>query len=122
MVQAEVDGANAILADSLAVYKVGAQRIVELAGNKQIVLPVPAFNGTNGGSHADNKLAMQEFMILRIGASSFKEAIKIGSEVHHHLKVVLTFEFMSFTFMNFPLLIIMCYLLCSLSKCSISCG
>ncbi|KAK9691464.1 hypothetical protein RND81_09G198400 [Saponaria officinalis] len=62
------------------------KHIAELAGNTQMVLPVPAFNGINGGSHADNKLAMQEFMILPIGASSFKEAIKMCSEVHRHLK------------------------------------
>ncbi|KAH9621088.1 hypothetical protein KSS87_014530 [Heliosperma pusillum] len=80
-------GANAILAVSLAVCKAGAQvkkiplykHIAELAGNKKMVLPVPAFNVINGGSHAGNKLAMQEFMILPIGASSFKEAMKMGS-------------------------------------------
>lgn len=60
--------------------------IAELAGNKEIVLPVPAFNVINGGSHAGNKLAMQEFMILPIGASNFTEAMKMGSEVYHHLK------------------------------------
>ena len=45
------------------------------------MLPVPAFNVINGGSHAGNKLAMQEFMILPVGAASFTEAMKIGSEV-----------------------------------------
>jgi enolase len=45
-----------------------------------------AFNVINGGSHAGNKLAMQEFMILPVGASSFKEAMRIGAEVYHNLK------------------------------------
>lgn len=63
------------------------QHIANLAGNKNLVLPVPAFNVINGGSHAGNKLAMQEFMILPVGASCFKEAMKMGVEVYHHLKV-----------------------------------
>ncbi|KAH9738445.1 Enolase [Citrus sinensis] len=87
-------GANAILAVSLAVCKAGAhvkkiplyKHIAELSGNKNLVLPVPAFNVINGGSHAGNKLAMQEFMILPVGASCFKEAMKMGVEVYHHLK------------------------------------
>ncbi|KAI9092521.1 hypothetical protein K1719_027649 [Acacia pycnantha] len=90
-------GANAILAVSLAVCKAGAlvkkiplyQHIANLAGNKTLVLPVPSFNVINGGSHAGNKLAMQEFMILPVGASSFKEAMKMGVEVYHHLKAVI---------------------------------
>ncbi|XP_038993675.1 enolase [Hibiscus syriacus] len=90
-------GANAILAVSLAVCKSGAmlkkiplyQHIANLSGNKTLVLPVPAFNVINGGSHAGNKLAMQEFMILPVGASSFKEAMKMGVEVYHHLKAVI---------------------------------
>ncbi|KAF7070000.1 hypothetical protein CFC21_075564 [Triticum aestivum] len=90
-------GANAILAVSLAVCKAGAsvkkiplyQHIANLAGNKQLVLPVPAFNVINGGSHAGNKLAMQEFMILPTGAASFKEAMKMGVEVYHNLKSVI---------------------------------
>jgi enolase len=65
------------------------QHIANLAGNKQLVLPVPAFNVINGGSHAGNKLAMQEFMILPTGASSFKEAMKMGVEVYHNLKSVI---------------------------------
>lgn len=64
-------GANAILAVSLAVCKAGAaekgvplyRHIADLAGNKNLLLPVPAFNVINGGSHAGNKLAMQEFMV-----------------------------------------------------------
>jgi enolase len=90
-------GANAILAVSLAVCKAGAgvlqiplyQHIANLAGNKQLIMPVPAFNVINGGSHAGNKLAMQEFMILPTGAATFKEAMKIGSEVYHNLKAVI---------------------------------
>ncbi|VAH98561.1 unnamed protein product [Triticum turgidum subsp. durum] len=90
-------GANAILAVSLAVCKAGAmvnkiplyQHIANLAGNKTLVLPVPAFNVINGGSHAGNKLAMQEFMILPTGAASFKEAMKMGVEVYHHLKSII---------------------------------
>lgn len=90
-------GANAILAVSLAVCKAGAaalnvplyKHIANLSGNKKLVLPVPAFNVINGGSHAGNKLAMQEFMILPVGASSFKDAMKMGVEVYHHLKAVI---------------------------------
>jgi len=90
-------GANAILAVSLAICKAGAsvnkiplyQHIANIAGNKTLVLPVPAFNVINGGSHAGNKLAMQEFMILPVGASSFTEAMKMGVEVYHTLKSVI---------------------------------
>lgn len=90
-------GANAILAASLAVCKAGAsvkkiplyQHIANLAGNKNLVLPVPAFNVINGGSHAGNKLAMQEFMILPVGATSFREAMRMGTEVYHNLKGVI---------------------------------
>lgn len=94
-------GANAILGVSLAVCKAGAAKrgiplyrhIADLAGNKEIILPVPAFNVINGGSHAGNKLAMQEFMILPTGANSFTEAMKIGTEVYHHLKNVIKAKF-----------------------------
>ena len=48
-----------------------------------------AFNVINGGSHAGNRLAMQEFMILPVGASSFREAMRMGSEVYHHLKTII---------------------------------
>lgn len=71
-------------------FSVLIQHIAEIAGNPKMVLPVPAFNVINGGSHAGNKLAMQEFMILPTGASSFKEAMKMGSEVYHNLKVTLS--------------------------------
>jgi len=91
-------GANAILGVSLAVAKAGAAQkgvplyahISDLANSKKpFVLPVPAFNVINGGSHAGNKLAMQEFMILPTGAKSFTEAMRIGSEVYHNLKSVI---------------------------------
>lgn len=91
-------GANAILGVSLAVVKAGAAEkgvplyahISDLADSKKpYVLPVPAFNVINGGSHAGNKLAMQEFMILPTGAKSFTEAMRIGSEVYHNLKSVI---------------------------------
>merc|ERR1719229_1865775 len=67
------------------------QRVAELAGkpSDKFVLPVPAFNVINGGSHAGNGLACQEFMVLPVGASSFREALQIGAEVYHHLKKVI---------------------------------
>ncbi|OAE34165.1 hypothetical protein AXG93_1593s1240 [Marchantia polymorpha subsp. ruderalis] len=87
-------GANAILAVSMAVCKAGAaekdvplyQHIADLGGITRLVLPVPAFNIINGGSHAGNRLAMQEFMILPTGAPTFGEALRYGAEVYHHLK------------------------------------
>merc|ERR1712117_340609 len=90
-------GANAILGVSMAVCKAGAchkgvplyRHIADLAGVKEVMMPVPALNIINGGSHAGNKLAMQEFMILPTGASSFTEAMKMGSEVYHHLKALI---------------------------------
>ena len=82
---------------SIAVCKAGAaekgvplyRHIADLAGNKNIIMPVPAFNVINGGSHAGNKLAMQEFMLLPTGASNFKEAMRMGSEIYHNLKNVI---------------------------------
>lgn len=90
-------GANAILGVSLAVCKAGAAEkglplykyIASLAGHNEVIMPVPAFNVINGGSHAGNKLAMQEFMIMPTGASTFAEAMKMGSEVYHNLKAVI---------------------------------
>ncbi|KAG1649792.1 Enolase [Nymphon striatum] len=87
-------GANAILGVSLAVCKAGAthkgiplyKHIADISGVKELILPVPAFNVINGGTHAGNKLAMQEFMIFPTGANSFTEAMKMGSEIFHHLK------------------------------------
>merc|ERR1712048_112024 len=91
-------GANAILGVSLAIARAAAaeknvplfQHLADLAGNSdRIILPVPAFNVINGGSHAGNKLAVQEFMILPTGATSFTEAMKMGSETYHHLKALI---------------------------------
>jgi len=92
-------GANAILGVSLAICKAGAaekgvplyEHISDLAGysDKKWVLPVPAFNVINGGTHAGNKLAMQEFMILPTGAENFHEAMRIGAEVYQNLKAVI---------------------------------
>merc|ERR1711971_777672 len=90
-------GVNAILGVSMAVCKAGAahkgvplyRHIADLAGVKDVVMPVPALNIINGGTHAGNKLAMQEFMILPTGASSFSEAMKMGSETYHHLKAAI---------------------------------
>jgi len=108
-------GANAILGISLAVAKAGAarkqvplyQHFADLAGNKELVMPVPSFNVINGGSHAGNavssyfdtlsfrhhqsyffQLAFQEFMVLPTGASSFAEAMQIGAEIYSSLKSV----------------------------------
>jgi len=89
-------GANAILGVSIAVCKAGAaekgvpvyRHIADLAGTS-IIMPVPAFNVINGGSHAGNKLAMQEFMLLPTGASNFREAMRMGSEIYHNLKNVI---------------------------------
>src|SRR4051812_4589470 len=69
--------------------------IAEIAGKRtdKFVLPVPAFNVINGGSHAGNKLAMQEFMLLPIGASSFTEAMRMGAEVYHNLKSVIVAKY-----------------------------
>lgn len=91
-------GANAILAVSLAVCRGGAHvskmplyaYIAKLAGNDitKFTLPVPSFNVINGGSHAGNQLAIQEFMILPTGAQTFSEAFRIGAEVYQTLKKV----------------------------------
>jgi enolase len=92
-------GANGVLAVSLALARAGAasqgvplyKYISLLAGHKntKFVMPVPAFNVINGGSHAGNKLAMQEFMILPTGATSFTQALQYGAEVYHTLKKVI---------------------------------
>lgn len=91
-------GANAILGVSMAVAEAGAAQkgvplyvhLADLAGVKApYVLPTPSFNVINGGSHAGNALAFQEFMILPTGAKDFTEAMKIGSETYHHLKKVI---------------------------------
>merc|ERR1719295_2239785 len=92
-------GANAILAVSMAVCRAGAaasestlyEYIAKLSGQPtdKFVMPVPSFNVINGGSHAGNRLACQEFMILPVGASTFKEAMVVGAEVYHNLKSVI---------------------------------
>lgn len=92
-------GANAILGVSMAACIAGAaakgmplyRHISEIAGkgSDPVTLPVPVMNVINGGSHAGNKLAMQEFMILPTGASSFREAMRMGAEVYAALKGVI---------------------------------
>ena len=87
-------GANAILGVSLAVAKAAAQycRLPlyrYIGGNFATELPVPMMNIINGGSHADNNIDFQEFMILPVSAGSFKEALRMGAEVFHTLKGVL---------------------------------
>lgn len=119
-------GANSILGVSLAICKAGAaekgvplyRHIADLAGNRDLVLPVPvspcakmqffqtqktkynlsislicaltqAFNVINGGSHAGNRLAMQEFMVLPVGAESFRDALRMGAELYQTLRGVI---------------------------------
>ena len=87
-------GANAILGVSLAVAKAAAEYLGlplyrYLGGVSARVLPVPLMNVINGGAHADNNLDIQEFMIVPAGASSFSQALRMGSEVFHQLKKVL---------------------------------
>ena len=96
-------GANAILAVSLAASKAAAkqqnqplyQYFAQLFGNQNLCMPVPQMNIINGGEHADNAIDFQEFMILPVGASSFAEAIRYGTEVFHTLKTVLLEKGMS---------------------------
>ncbi len=88
-------GANAILGTSLAVAKAAALESRQslfryLGGVNATKLPVPMMNILNGGSHADNSIDFQEFMIMPIQASGFSEALRMGSEVFHHLKKVLS--------------------------------
>lgn len=87
-------GANAILGVSLACAKAAAietgQSLYRYVGGVNAnLLPVPMMNILNGGSHADNSIDFQEFMIMPIGAPSFSEALRMGAEVFHHLKAVL---------------------------------
>ena len=96
-------GANAILGVSLAVSKAGAaakgiplyKHYAELAGNteEKFTLPVPCFNVINGGSHAGNKLAFQEYFVIPTGAETFKEAMQIGCEVYHTLGKIIKAKF-----------------------------
>jgi enolase len=87
-------GANAILGVSLAVAHAAAQETGQplyryIGGVGATLLPIPMMNILNGGSHADNSIDFQEFMIMPVGASSFYDAIRMGAEVFHHLKSVL---------------------------------
>ncbi len=87
-------GANAILGVSLAVAHAAAQETNQqlfryIGGVNARTLPIPMMNIINGGSHADNSIDFQEFMIMPIGAKSFREAIQMGAEVFHNLKSVL---------------------------------
>ncbi len=86
-------GANAILAVSLANAKAAAlnnnQPLYKHLGNNGHIIPVPMMNIINGGKHASNNLDIQEFMILPVGAGSFNEALRMGSEIFHSLKKIL---------------------------------
>ncbi|RXH84729.1 hypothetical protein DVH24_033013 [Malus domestica] len=66
------------------------KHIADLSGNGHLTLPVPAFTVISGGKRAGNNLAIQEIMILPIGASKFEEALQMGSETYHHLKAIIT--------------------------------
>lgn len=87
-------GANAMLAVSMAVAKAAADELGMplyryIGGVNANTLPIPLMNILNGGAHADNKIDFQEFMVMPVGASSFSEALRMGTEVFHHLKSVL---------------------------------
>jgi enolase len=87
-------GANAIIGVSMAVAKTAAldsgQPLFKYIGGVNAnTLPVPMMNILNGGSHADNKIDIQEFMVMPLGADSFSEALRMGAEVFHNLKSVL---------------------------------
>ena len=93
-------GANAILGVSLACAKAAAHEtgiplFSYIGGVKANTLPVPMMNILNGGSHADNKIDIQEFMVMPFGAESFSDALRMGTEVFHHLKSVLKSKGMS---------------------------
>ncbi len=88
-------GANAILAVSLAAAKAAAQETSQplfryLGGVSAHILPVPMMNILNGGAHADNKIDFQEFMIMPVGAETFSDAIRMGVEIYHNLKQVIS--------------------------------
>jgi enolase len=87
-------GANALLGTSLAVAKAAAAELDQplyryVGGTLARDLPVPLMNVLNGGAHADNNVDVQEFMILPVGATSFADALRMGTEIYHHLKGVL---------------------------------
>ena len=87
-------GANAMLAVSLACAKAASIELNKslyeyIGGDNATELPIPMMNILNGGSHADNSIDFQEFMVMPVGANSFSEALKMGTEVFHHLKAEL---------------------------------
>lgn len=87
-------GANAILGVSLACAKAASEETGiplynYIGGVNANLLPIPMMNILNGGSHADNKIDIQEFMVMPVGASTFSEGLRMGTEVFHHLKEVL---------------------------------
>ena len=87
-------GANAILGVSMAVAKAAAQEIGlplyrYIGGVNANQLPIPLMNILNGGSHADNSIDIQEFMVMPVGADTFSDALRMGTEIFHHLKSVL---------------------------------
>merc|ERR1712161_64683 len=96
-------GANAILGISLAASKAGAAanelplyaHYAKIAGNNEakFTMPIPCFNVINGGSHAGNKLAFQEYFVIPSGAKSFREAMQIGCEVYHTLGKIIKAKF-----------------------------
>lgn len=93
-------GANAILGTSLAVAKAAASEanmslFKYIGGVGAYTMPVPMMNILNGGSHADNKIDIQEFMVMPFGATSFSEGLRMGTEIFHHLKAVLKSNGMS---------------------------
>ena len=88
-------GANAILGVSLACAKAAADFTTQplyryVGGTSARVLPVPMMNIMNGGEHADNPIDIQEFMIIPVSMSSFREALRCGAEIFHHLKKIET--------------------------------
>ncbi len=88
-------GANAILAVSMATAHAAANEknipLYEyLGGDGSLIMPVPMMNIINGGAHADNNVDIQEFMILPVGAGSFREAVRYGTEIFHALKSILS--------------------------------
>lgn len=93
-------GANAILGVSLAAAKAGAAETGQplyryIGGVNAALLPVPMMNILNGGSHADNSIDFQEFMIMPVNARSFADSLRMGTEIFHHLKTVLKSKGMS---------------------------
>lgn len=90
-------GANSILGVSMAVCRASAlelgiplyERVAELSGNRNLILPTPAMNVINGGEHAGNSLDIQEYMILPVGAKSFSEAARLCAEVYQTLKGII---------------------------------